>query len=422
MAQRSRKTRKIYSVILVSVLLIWGIVLYLLGDEALDPHAKVYLNSVQITQTDNPAYFYLLGIGAAAGVAPEAEGGSLYHDFLQWDKVQPHTYAPTAANFEITDDLPMPEMCRLTKAACYRQLFNGPVDTQLLGERYTTLLDRYQSFLHMEGYQTLLAGLRTPVPGFTYLVKANDILLVRAIHAARHGKVEQALQQVQHNMALLRHKLAQADTLVDKMVYTSLISRNLDTLSLIIKTSNYDKPLKVNRLNQHEKDFSRVAAYEFLLTGRIMDEMGRASSWGCEDSPVCWLKKKFFFKPNSVLNFRYDSLQQLIELSQKGPLNFAQYVIANNKPAFSIKARLVDMADDGTVYREYLQRVFSLDAKILMLNATSGQQKIDDATLLNIKNPYFGHKTAVLSQDKSLVCFEEPIPVERKDSCLKVAL
>lgn len=426
MEKCNRSTRKIYSVIFLSMLLILGLVFYLLNDETMDWQVQNYLQRVQITQKDNPAYFYLLGIGAAEWVAPEAKGGSLYHDFLRWDSVQPDAYSTSATVFEITQDLPMPdttELCLLDKVACYRQLFNEPIDAQLLNDHYATLLDRYQSFLRMQGYQTLLVGLRAPIPKFAYVLKANDILLVRAIHTAKKGKVDQALQQVQHNMVLLRQKLAQADTLIEKMIYTELVSRNLDTMSLIIKTFHYDGIVRVASLNADEMDFSKVAAYEFLLTARILDEMAgdSDSSWGCEDSPICWLKRKFYFKPNSVLNLRYKSLQQLIKLSQKGSINFAQYVVQKNKPVFSIRAWLVDMTDDEKVYHEYLQRVFSLDAKILMLNATANQQKMDEIILLNVKNPYFEYKTAVLSQDKSSLCFEEPIPVGREDSCLKVA-
>lgn len=58
MEKCNRSTRKIYSVIFLSMLLILGLVFYLLNDETMDWQAQNYLQRVQITQKDNPAYFY----------------------------------------------------------------------------------------------------------------------------------------------------------------------------------------------------------------------------------------------------------------------------------------------------------------------------------------------------------------------------
>ena len=415
-------------IIVLFTLALISMIYFLLTDEKLLPETKLFIEQSRPINRDNNAYYYLLGIGVAEGHQPQLEGKKLYAEYLYWHQNY-KKFQKQNIIFQLTDELSVPQItisCRQDDNICYQDLFSHTADKMPLLKKYSTLLERYHFYLGFKNEQTLTNGITSPIPLYMNLKKANDLMMINAIDQAKRKNIDKAIKIIEKNITLTRRKLAQADNLITKMFYTKLIVSNLDILSLIIHTYGYNKDIYMAPLSSAELDFTKVAKYEVAYMFDTFNKI-KNDELNCGDEWLCTIKVKFLLKPNLTLNAVYSSLKSLIEVSHGSNLELTKFVQQPKKQKISFNALkniLGEVSKEDKNYAIYLQRIFSLNAKIQMLNATINKKVINDATLEHISNPYFKdkRKTAFFGNNPTVICFEEPIRQDENTTCLKITL
>ena len=430
---------KLKFIVLAILLFIISSILLLQIDDDLDPQAQSMYEQAT-AHKESEAYLYSLGILAAADEKPEVVGKALMASIRAAEKKyfeNPHTQKFEYEDYPAEKSLPLPELgaCVYTEKDCEYtdKLFTHPFNIEALPEEQRVLLKRYKKLIAMKDFHTLsLPHIASRLPALPHLMKGNTLASLEAIEKAKKGNLNEAKKLLLNDISLLRFNLQQADTVITKMVYVSMISKSLDVLSVVIHKYNSPEQENIKALTSDERSLVKAMNYEygsFYNLFKSMDKdphlLGSVEN-SKEGNLPAWVIR-ILFKPNMTLNATFPKLRQVGQDSLLTSKAFALKV-ASDKPESkkmstirnSVGTTLVDVVGGPDLNRYYTSRIFALDAKIHLFNKTANQAKLP-ATLSHISNPFYDDKTAYYSDDNKAICVDVPLLNKRKDNrCLRI--
>ena len=424
---------KTKSIFLAIFLFIISSILLLQIDDDLAPKAQSMYEQAT-AHKESEAYLYLLGIEAAADEKPEVVGKALMASIRSAEKKyfeNPHTQEYEYEDYSGERSLPLPALGTEKNCEYTDKLFSYPFNLELLPEEQKVLLKRYKKLIAMRDFHTLpLPHISASIPAFQYLTKGNTLASLEAVEKAKKGSVEAAKKLLLDDISLLRFNLQQADMLITKIIYVSMISKSLDVLSVVIH--KYDSPAQENiqALTSDEKSLVKAMNYEYGLSHNLFKSMDKASNLlstidnSKNGNLPAWVSR-ILFKPNMSLNAIFPYLGEFGQYSLLSPKAFVLKV-ANNKPVFKKKFYIRNYIGtvltqiNGPDFNKYIARVFALDAKIHLFNKTSSKTKLP-TTLSHISNPFYDDKAVYYSEDEKAICVDVPLLDKRKDDrCLRI--
>jgi hypothetical protein len=275
-----------FVVAIVAVAFTAGAILYLwLRDEELTPAARAVLSAQapNIPEEQN-AYFFLLGLDAPPGSDPFAAGRAKLDEHRTrlaaprgGRKEQPVQNSAFSAPKEFSRDF-----CDGTKNDCLRvyqraerEILKAVADNPVLVQRCESLY-AYPSFA--DPSTPVLDDLLLPA----YSVAASCVRLSHALAAIdiKNGRTAQALSRLARDNAFWRMLLAQANTLITKMVAVAMVRLHnrlfadvlsSDTAGLTEKAAPFADPTRP--ITAAELDLTPVWLWEAGANARLFSEL-----------------------------------------------------------------------------------------------------------------------------------------------------
>lgn len=419
------------------------IVLILLQfDDPLAPEAQALVEHT-IPPSESPAYLYLLGIDAPPEQEPADHGERLLaYSRQQDDLVEKNPATTESAPWPKYQALPRPEgklFCRWSESDCRVRILSRKHQAPELSATDRVLLDRYRTFMAMDRFRTLSKpSLHEPLPSFHYLVSGHRLVMLNLLEKADEGSPADAIHQLADNLARVRGHLADADTLIGKLVYLALMSESLDVLSSLLAEHGFELAPELRPMSTTERDFALPMAREFAIGYHLFQSMDRhpgffhttsiagASNEGILDTahtPGWWVRA--IFKPNMTSNSVLPVYLQSIQLSQVAP---ADYPHAMGKAdEVSVKTNWLRNSS-GTIlagvggphYEDYVAEAFNLHGKLSLL-----RQIIDLSglpfDLETLENPLAsGGDNMYWDSGRRQLCLAGPGEDDRRFRCLVV--
>lgn len=220
----------------------------------------------------------------------------------------------------------------------------------------------------------------------------------------------------------LRMQLANADNLIQKMIWAKLIATNLQWQAVLSR--HFDAQLKpVKPLTLAERSLRRAIKGEF---GMIADTLQR-TALAPSDKPVYGLAVAALFKRNRTINALAPRYTYVSEVSELSPKAFAKAVAGPQAPLIT-ETGWLNIAGNAFLrikppsYLLYASRLQDLDSRIALLNRVADLPKSPiqtDIDHLAISNPYQAGEGPQLQKD-GRVCFDGPLADELGVRCLRL--
>ncbi len=399
-------------------------------DDALYPEAHALVEQTTAPQA-NEAYLYLMGIDAPLERAPTDLGRSLLAHSRERDRLDAKdpftTELPPWPDYET---LPRPEgalFCRWSDAGCRVRVLSSQDEAPPLFEAHGTVLDRYRTFMAMDGFQSLAKpSTYEPMPNFHYLFSGHRLVMLKALRDAGQGAPEAAVQLLESTLDRVRAQLVRADTIIAKMVYLALMSENLDVLSAILARHGYELAPEVPPMTRAERDFSLAMAREFAMGYHLFQSLDRHPQFFDTSSDSTWTPGwwvRAVFKPNMTINSVLPTYLRAIRLSQLAPENYLATIKDTTEsevnaswlrnPAGTILARV-----GGPGYEHYVSEAFNIHGKLSLLNQIIALKGVPD-DLQRLNNPLSSTGNGVYwSDDGQHLCLQGPGEDDRRFRCL----
>ena len=426
------------------LLIVLGVLLLQLDDE-LVPGAQALLDKVSVREGSD-AYVYLLGMGAAPGEDPRAAGQAQLKAIRNWQRSYRNNRRQPGAGPILERTLPLPDgalFCNRREDGCITSLLkleseNATAQIHGLLSEHHLLMERYAEFMQLSDYSTqTISSLQEPIPEFSYLVKANRLMLLKALALSAEGQLKPALDLLSGHLVGLRIQLANQDNLIGMMVFIFQISDLLDIYYGLAAQDTSDADLRIDQLSKEEKAFEQRIAREFAMTADMVAGLDRNPDiWAVEGMSEGYApgwSVRAVFKPNMSLNTIFPLYEQAIQYSLLSASEFAQKMEHKDVPEWLVSrfrnplgSRLLTMSVPE--FLSYVGVMFDLDVKITLLNVAvearrnavhSGQGLRD--RLSQLPNPYYeGPHPPNWHAAGNRLCFEGPLPDTRSMRCLVV--
>lgn len=401
-------------------------------DDALYPEAHALVEQTT-SQKTNEAYLYLLGIDAPLNGEPSDIGESLLAYSREQDQLEAgDPFTTERAPWPDYEALARPEgafFCRWTDEDCRVRVLSSWNEAPALSEADKTMLDRYRTFMAMDGFQSLAKpSVHEPMPSFHYLLSGHRLVMLEALREADRGDPEAAVRLLESTLDRVRTQLVRADTIIGKMVYLALMSENLDVLSAILARHGYDLAPEVPPMTRAERDFSLAMAREFAMGYYLFQSLDRHPQFFDTSSDSTWTPGwwvRAVFKPNMTTNSVLPTYLRAIRLSQLAPENYPATIKDTTEsevnaswlrnPAGTILARV-----GGQGYENYVSEAFNIHGKLSLLNQIIALEGIPE-DLQRLNNPLSGTGNGVhWSDDGQHLCLQGPGEDDRRFRCLIV--
>lgn len=363
------------------------------------------------------SYYYLLGIGADG--EPQ-KAGKAYHDELH--ALLQTSQNPDAdiaqlnqrhrLNARTIEDNPK-IFCAITadndKAhACFDGLFEG-LDVTPYGwvhERYLTFLSNPPAI--MQGQMRA----DTRIPNYQVLVRGQRLNLI----AHLGGDPKRAIKKMASELSLLRGHLASANTLIEKMIYGTLVANQLQAMTLLKSHApNITTPI-IASLTVSELSLKPAFLSEFMMSYGVYDEFDKGHNL------LGQLQLTLLYNKHKTINQSAITHQRAIEEGDLPAPQFAHLMshALPTQPKIDwlnyIGSTLLGVAVAD--FHHYTARIKSLDNIINIAN-----HQLNGTPLVNVFAPAL---TTVQTQNRH-ICLPKPksghgneSDVDKKFECLNV--
>jgi hypothetical protein len=416
------KPVKILLFVLFALLTILGL---LLIDDNLSDDSKSLLEKTKIT-SDDTGYFYLMGIMAAEDEDPVEVGKKIYAS-IKLAETKHSANSLTPLDFETYPDdkrLALPSgdfFCQYREANCFQNIINNIGSFNR--HQHQVLTKRYLTYIQLPDHNQLTTpDGNEPLPPYQYLTAGSRAFLLSTFQEAQINPTH-TLTTLNKHIVQLRIKLANANNLVEKMVYVSLISQSIDVMFAISKNNNHTQDLSTNPLTQHEMDLGEALKREFLWQASLYKNLNGNPHIFSETTKVPSLFTKIIFKENMTINLAAADFSAAIERSQLTAFEFgllSQISKAEKdapeiffSPRNIVGSRLNAIAAPD--YNNYIIRLHELNNKMLLFNSIVANK----GELVDLINPYYQ-----LSEKPEIkngrLCLKSPIKDDSLIGCLIV--
>ena len=301
-----------------------------------------------------------------------------------------------------------------------------PLLLQPLAEN-AVLLERYRLWLELAPARSqALPGASEPLPNHRLLMVANRLLGLQALQLIEQGNPRAALELLQQDIVRLRRQLAEADTLIGKIIVASMLSADLERIALWHARGLLPDPAPIAGLSESERSLLMPMQHEVSGIARLFCNLRQL---GLEEHGA--LPLLLFYKPQRSINQALPSYQYPAELSQLPPDRLAQALAERepmepvspwSQPNNPIGQILLNIATPA--FENYAGRVQDLDARIRLFNLL-GQLPDEESELLaalttlpGADNPYYPGQPPRWDATTGTLCFDGPLPDERGVRCL----
>ena len=235
-----------------------------------------------------------------------------------------------------------PDLCDAAHLSCLAVVKGQSSDISAKLEAYKEDLERYEKLIALRAYDEVLDypfRVATEFPKYAPLVAAQRAYLVRAALAVEAGRIEDALADVERDIAFQRVMLGGARTLIGKMIVAANYTRDLAFVADLLQTTTADLKPFAPRLTEMLKPIAPAA---LSMDAALESEFGFvkqgyrnpiAAGFGIDGSPLETIAMRLFYKPHATINTFYGYHMQTVEVLRKPP---AVLVRAGEKfnPAF----------------------------------------------------------------------------------------
>lgn len=166
----------------------------------------------------------------------------------------------------------------LSLSSQWQRVIDKPINQQL-HQRYLTYLNMPPAVTQFKQH-----NVNYPLPSYQMLTVGQKLNRLQLLQLAKSDKYQQAHIEAMQELTKLRQHFAHADTLINKMVMTAMMQRQLQTI-MLLKTrfdtkddfnSFYSKntspisPLTLNELNMHDALMWEYRMVSFMLNNQAV--------------------------------------------------------------------------------------------------------------------------------------------------------
>jgi len=430
---------KLTLVLIISLSALLGL---LLIDDELDPGPAAWASlTMDDEASESEAFHYLFGMMAHASEQPAVVG----KDLLQAYRGQEEKFTGSFQSFQFdgypaNKRLTLPEggvYCHLRKNNCFDTLLGSSdlISDEL--DRHTVLLDRYREFLSYDDFRTLTKpSVYVPMPEYQYLEKGNRLNGFLILRKISEGQEQVAVDILYADISRQRRLLKKADTLITKMVATSLLANDLDLLANLHAAGYIKNPPELARLTLDERSLYLPMIREFGISVSLHSDLdGNPEFFGEGGSAPSWLIR-VIFKPNMSINKAFPIYAAVHKLSLDAPADFAvgrasleAFADAEAEGMLSIRNFGGDILTRVAMpdFAQYVSRMHDLDCKIKLLNivlAPGNDERLfdgsADADHTGISNPYDADEVPYLNHETGKLCYSGPANDRNEVRCIRI--
>ena len=398
------------------------------GDEVLHPEITRWLNEAQSENGDERvfsqrnAFIYLLGIRSAKSVGSYQAGAEIvdYH-------LQARTDASFFQGFSMEPEvkqLSLPEsslLCEIARQDCLASVMGNWREIGALLAENALLLERYQMFLGMDFYKTLLVAQSGNFePSYAAISLANRLTYLAAIEQLHTLGPQQFVTSMVDNIRRLRSMLASADSF--RLKQTLLLAVVEDVRLLI---SLYNKGYQIeglldgrdeifSGLGLLERSLEEDMKREFYVHAEAVRNFSHAELADDRMMPPDWATR-FLLHPNRTLNDVFPRFKRNYDLSILSPKEFLA-AVAVPFPASNVIARdnlVGSILNRGAVtnLEEFIGAFNDIDCflklvRIRLMLPLADELKEDSFAdgAIDVANPYTG-RMLILQPELGRICY-----------------
>jgi hypothetical protein len=410
--------------------LLWGIAGILLAllsvmllpiDDELDAEAAPWVDGANDTEdVAGNGYYYLMGIMAAPEEDPEVVGKALIDDYLQAEQkfLNDELEEFTQQEYPEAKKIPLPEgdyYCRSQEAGCFARLSGNAAALRAELNTHAVLLDRYQRYMRFATLKPLLQpSLYERFPPYVYVLRGQRLNRFRIMLEHLSGKHENALSLLQEDITQVRRQLAEAPSLIVKMMALNMLADDLDLLvqlplppsdrvRLLSPLTHQERSLRLPMI----REFGNIANFH-----RQLEHHPDSLGFGILEQPVLAMT----IRRNMSLNSLFPYYRAIARLSELDATEF-QSSVAAGLPAvsgFNLRnaggSMLASIA--APALHEYAGRMHDLDCKIALVNG------VLTASVAETPNPYNPDERPYLDAATQAFCFKGPLEDDQQHRCI----
>lgn len=401
-------------------------------DKPLNQNATALINGyhthqMSATTAQKDSYYYLLGIGSKDEPIKAGKG---YHDALQQvlakqDELEKNiselnarhhlNYLSTTLQLHSNQNKNHRDIfCSLTSEndeayECFALLPNLNTDItpyQILEERYWTFLNNPPAIM--------LDTMRVDnlLPDYKVLNHGQRIHLIHTLNKSPN----QAMTDLSDELSLLRHHLANANTLIEKMILTNMVINQVQAMVFLKNQHPTISTDVIPAMTSDELSLHTAITAEFMLNYEWYNHLDANLDNGMD------IKTKLFYKKHRTINQSAELYQAGITSSQLSASDFAdtfhdEMTLPKQDYLNYVGSTLVNIALPD--YKVYIARVKSLDNIINIANHV-----MNETPLHNVFAPTLTggdiQKTHICLQNPLSQGTDNPNESNKKYECLAI--
>jgi hypothetical protein len=386
---------------------------------------------------ESDAYLYLLAIDSANNNKLTEQGRAILQQAQQVDanKTLNNTALQASAVASeytklvlVTNDL----LCAYSQSSCLAYVFNNIDKIPSVLQGSELIIERYQTYLSYNDFKTLSEPLLSEsIPPYQFMIRAARLINLKQLLAFSPAEQVIAVQALYDHHSALRAQLILQDTLLGKLVILSLLSENIDFLSLFSAQFKVTVKEPLQALTIQERSLRSGFNREIKMMSNMLEALDGApdifKQQGVDEVSVpSWLTH-ILFKKNMTLNESYKLLDYYAMLSEMSVAKFEDEMLKNQlKPTIEkhwlrnpIGTILNQIATPD--YSFYISHFWDMDNKIRLYNMHINQTLHVTATINSVYQR--GEQAlAYFKDDNNSWCFDSPYQQQAKYNCLAVGV
>jgi hypothetical protein len=417
--------------ILLGLLLLGGLVVWFLSDEKLSPGAKAWLEQpIRAIPVDENLFYSVVGFTASPDEEPSVAGKAMVDevnkaiDSFVSSSEEDEPNFPGAWN-EAPDLDSLRDICSPSDGRCLETYRTQTTELRQLALKYHYLLSRYRGLARYSEYQnTITPSVHSPFPRFASLTHShrlrNAVLSLDFLEGGRRKPV----QALEADMEFLRRLIASANTLLGKLVFASMLSRDIFVYGEWMEHANGELSTfsELRPLDPAAFKFQQPLRFEFLLSADAIDLVKNYPERTGIEGSMKFLSH-FGIKRNATINLIYEGLRRELDKLESAPGELAAHVTDDAKdeiPWFDYLYNPVGTilhAISRPTLSRYALRIHDLNGLITLLNAKRSILIV--ATVSEDVGAFLADRTAEFPDpytggplswdpDKGLLTFESP--------------
>lgn len=332
---------------------------------------------------ESEAYLYLMGIGAPKTLLPADAGRKFIHRFREEPDESGFENIEGAYDDEVLVS-PVGEVyCAIRESGCALEVFNNSHVFRDELKIHGVLLKRFKKLLSFDGYQLMLAPtVNAPLPDYHYVMRGNRLYVFQAILAAQGRELDLAFDLLAENISRIKVWLKNSQSLIDKMVFATLLSENIDFLAVLSSQNPSASKVFIPELDRDEMSFDLAINNEMLMAFQSMEVMTERKKETVVSQFIYDTLISVVFKSNMTKNSIFTDYERIKKMAKIESSEFDQSskeLKAQESNKFSLRnlAGYYILREGTPEYISYVSSFFALNEKIHLYNGEQTKLKAE---------------------------------------------